>query len=439
LSSEKSTVLSPRRAAVQILRAIADGAYADGAIQHFWQRHGDGTNWSAVDRALVMELVYGVTRRRRTLDALLGRFCQMEPLPPVVQIILQLGTYQLGFSDRIHPVTAVHSSVALCKDLGFAGLGGLVNAVLRKIAHAPLAQWVAEFPDWGDRYSLPEWLVTLWSEQFAPQTVHGLGHWVNTTPYIDVRVNRLRGDYQELMGLLEADPIPMIDDGLRLRSPKGAPTEWPYYREGWWSVQDASAQMAVLLLDPQPGEWNVDACAAPGGKTTYMAERMGDRGTIVALDRTAARLRRLRENTERLGLGCIQAIAQDSLTYTPPQLCDRLLLDVPCSGLGTLHRHADARWQQSPAKIQELADLQRALLARTAAWVKPGGCLVYATCTLNHQENGAVIEGFLTQHPHWHLAPVPEQFQPWVGTWGVQILPHRDQMDGFFMSKLQRD
>ncbi|NJK35379.1 MAG: 16S rRNA (cytosine(967)-C(5))-methyltransferase RsmB [Oscillatoriales cyanobacterium SM2_2_1] len=439
MSSKKSTVFSPRYGAVQVLRAIADGAYADGAFQQFWQRQKDGTAWSAADRALVMELVYGVTRRRRTLSALIRQFCQPEGLPLVVQLILQLGVYQLGFSDRIHPVAAVDSSVSLCKEFGFTGLAGLVNAVLRKMSQVTLTELVAEFSDWGDRYSLPDWLVNLWLEQFDRETLQGLGGWVNGTPYIDVRVNRLRGDRQELARLLEADPIPHLGDGLRLRSPKGPPSDWPYYQDGWWSIQDASAQLAVLLLDPQPGEWNIDACAAPGGKTTYMAERMGDRGTILALDRTAARLRRLQENTQRLGLTCIEPLAMDCLNYSPSQLCDRLLLDVPCSGLGTLQRHADARWQQNPTKIAELVQVQRAILRHTAAWVKPGGYLVYATCTLNRQENGDMIGEFLADHPQWHPELLPQEYESWAVPYGLEILPHRDRMDGFFMSKLRRD
>jgi 16S rRNA (cytosine967-C5)-methyltransferase len=196
------------------------------------------------------------------------------------------------------------------------------------------------------------------------------------------------------------------------------------------------------LLDPQPGEVVIDACAAPGGKTTHITELMGDRGKVWACDRTPSRLRKLQENARRLNLQSIQICTGDSRHFLQFQnAADRVLLDAPCSGLGTLHRHADARWRQTPDTIQELSTLQLELISHTSNFVKQGGVLVYATCTLHPAENEGVISAFLAAHPHWEIAP-PSGNSPssnystpqgWLKVW-----PHQQNMDGFFMVRLRK-
>jgi 16S rRNA (cytosine967-C5)-methyltransferase len=195
------------------------------------------------------------------------------------------------------------------------------------------------------------------------------------------------------------------------------------------------------LLDPQPGEVVIDACAAPGGKTTHIAELMGDRSPIWACDRDASRLRKLKENAQRLQLQSIQICTGDSSHFSQfTQAADRVLLDAPCSGLGTLHRKPDIRWRQTPEKISQLSDLQEELLTQTARWVKPGGTLVYATCTLNSRENERVVQAFLKSHPDWQIQ-FPSSNSPtasFATTQGwIKVLPYLHQMDGFFMVKLK--
>ncbi|MBD1907063.1 methyltransferase domain-containing protein [Trichocoleus sp. FACHB-832] len=225
-------------------------------------------------------------------------------------------------------------------------------------------------------------------------------------------------------------------------NPKSKIEKLPGFSEGWWTVQDSSAQLVSYLLDPQPGEVVIDACAAPGGKTTHIAELMGDNGAVWACDKTASRLRKLKENAERLGLQSIQIQLGDSRSLTQfINTGDRVLLDAPCSGLGTLHRHADARWRQTPDTVRELSQLQGELLDQVATWVKPGGILVYATCTLHPLENEGVIHSFLERHQEWQISP-PNPNSPfsafstpagWIKVW-----PQRHQMDGFFMVRLQQ-
>lgn len=205
-------------------------------------------------------------------------------------------------------------------------------------------------------------------------------------------------------------------------------------------VQDSSAQLVGHLLDPQLGEVVIDACAAPGGKTMHLAELMQDSGTVWACDRAASRLKRLQENCDRLQLKSIRICTGDSRSFPQfAQQADRVLLDAPCSGLGTLHRHADARWRQTPDSVQALTQLQAELLTQAATWVKPGGHLVYATCTLHPAENEQIVTAFLAENPRWQIeVPQMETIAPSLihPTGWIKVLPHQHKMDGFFMVRL---
>ncbi|MGL6283616.1 MAG: methyltransferase domain-containing protein [Microcoleaceae cyanobacterium] len=209
-------------------------------------------------------------------------------------------------------------------------------------------------------------------------------------------------------------------------------------------MQDSSAQLVSQILDPQPGETIIDACAAPGGKTCHIAELMGDTGKIIAIDSIASRLKKLQQNIERLQLKSIEIRTDDSRKLTDlPDQADRVLLDAPCSGLGTLHRRVDTRWRQTPENITTLAQLQKELLSTAATWVKPGGILVYATCTIHPQENEQVITEFLNQYSQWQITPITDNINknldvtPEAPGW-LKIWPHKQNMDGFFVARLQR-
>ncbi|MGL4880690.1 MAG: 16S rRNA (cytosine(967)-C(5))-methyltransferase RsmB, partial [Waterburya sp.] len=270
--------------------------------------------------------------------------------------------------------------------------------------------------------------------------------WFNNSPKIDLRVNILQTTITEVeTALINAGVtvtrIPGLPQGLRIAS-AGAITELPGYKQGWWVVQDASAQLVTHLLDPQPGETIIDACAAPGGKTTHIAELMTDKGRIIACDRATQRLKKVRENATRLQLQSIQIHAGDSRNLEQfANIAERVLLDAPCSGLGTLHKRPDIRWRNSFESIQEVISLQRQLLEQAATWVKANGILVYATCSLNLLENEKVIQSFLEQHPNWSIqSPTDMTFKNLVTPAGwIKIYPHRHNMDGFFMVRLVRD
>lgn len=450
---------NPRQLAFLALRDVHRGAFADVALDRIL-RQADVTD---ADRGLMTELVYGSARRQRTLDVLIDRLGKKpaSKQPPDLRTILHLGLYQLRYEERIPPSAAVNTTVELAKENGLAGLSGFVNGLLRQYIRLtvknegeseisqpnPLHLSKDPLERLGILHSYPDWIVQLWLEQLGEEETELLCEWMNQPPSIDLRINPLQTSIEQVeAAMLKADilvrRVPHLPQALRLIGSSGAIQNLPGFREGWWTVQDSSAQMVTHLLDPQPGEIVIDACAAPGGKTTHIVELMQDKGKVWACDRTPSRLKKLKQNAQRLSLKSIEICTGDSRNL--PQfinLADRVLLDVPCSGLGTLHRHADARWRQTPETVGQLSTLQTELLDKTSAYVKPGGILVYSTCTLHPLENESVVEAFLSHRPNWQIEPPPSNSPlmdlrlpaGWIKVW-----PHRHQMDGFFMVRLKR-
>ncbi len=471
---------NPRQLAFIALRDVHKGAYADVALDRVLQKF----NLADCDRRLVTELVYGSVRRQRTLDTLIDQFAKKKShqQPQDLRTILHLGFYQLRYQERIPASAAVNTTVQLAKENGFAGLTGFVNGLLRQylrkaegqggrgageqgsrgagekdsllLPQSPVPHFdPLELPEkpverLGILHSFPDWIIQVWLEQLGLAETEQLCKWMNQSPTIDLRINLLRTSIEEVEAALQSvgilvRRIPHLPQALRFIGNTGAIQKLPGFKEGWWTVQDASAQLVGHLLDPQPGEVVIDACAAPGGKTTHIAELMVDEGKIWACDRTPSRLRKLQENSQRLNLQSIQICTGDSRHFNQFQnTADRVLLDAPCSGLGTMHRHADARWRQTPESVRELSDLQRELLTHTSTFVKAGGVLVYATCTLHPAENEEVISAFLAESPDWQIespsgVELPDSTERTPQGW-FKLWPHRQDMDGFFMVRLRK-
>jgi 16S rRNA (cytosine967-C5)-methyltransferase len=441
---------NPRQLALIALKNIfKQGAYTNVALDRVLSETGLGSS----DRGLASELVYGIVRRQRTLNALIDRLgkkkADRQPLD--LRIILQIGLYQLRYLDRITDSAAVHTSVELAKINGLSKLSGVVNGILREYLRQaanvdPLPLSENPIQRLGVLYSFPDWIVENWLAILSQEKTEQLCQWFNRTPTIDLRVNPLKAsidlvEAEFLAAGISVSRLPFLPQALRLTDGSGSIQQLPGFDRGWWSVQDSSAQLVGYLLDPQPGESIVDACAAPGGKTTHIAELMGDRGKIWASDRDLKRLRKVKENAERLDLTSIEICPGDSRDLVEFKgTADRVLLDVPCSGLGILHKRPDIRWRQTPAKIEQLVLLQAELLERASTWVKPNGILVYATCTLDPLENEHIIESFLARHPHWQIeTPPPNSIPASLATkrgW-IYIWPQKHDMDGFFMAKLK--
>ncbi|MEG4056542.1 MULTISPECIES: 16S rRNA (cytosine(967)-C(5))-methyltransferase [unclassified Microcoleus] len=442
---------NPRQIAFLALREVhRRGAFADAALD----RAFGNSQLNDLDRRLVTELVYGSVRRMRSIDFIIDKLAtkKSSQQPPELRTLLHLGLYQLEYLNQIPPSAAVNTTVQLAKENGFSGLSSFVNGLLRQYIRLtdnglnPLTvtNYKSTVERLGILHSFPEWLVKLWIEQIGETETEQLCEWFNQSPTIDLRINPLKSSIAQIEAAFQAQNIsisriPNLPQALRLNGSIGAIQNLPGYSEGWWTIQDSSAQLVTHLLGPQPGETIIDACAAPGGKTTHSAELMQDEGTIYACDKTASRLKKLKENADRLQMKSIKIHTGDSRHFPEfVNLADRVLLDAPCSGLGTLHRRADARWHHTPENIQQQSQLQSELLAKAATFVKPGGVLVYATCTIHPLENETVIRSFLDSNPHWQIEPptidLPVQPSPegWVKVW-----PHRHHMDGFFMLRLK--
>ena len=452
----KVPTTDPRQLAFETLCEITKkDAYADVALD----RHLAKSKLADRDRALATELVYGCVRRRRPLDAMNDRLATKpaDQQPPDLRIVLHLGLYQLVYSDRIPTSAAVDTTVNLAKRNRLAGLPRHVNGILRQYLRS-YGETAPSFDDITDpitqlatRTSFPDWMVAEWVEQLGWDEAEQLCYLFDRAPQMHLRVNRRATTRDEMLAQfathgIDAEPIAGLPDGIRLISGAGRIVQLPSYGEGYWSIQDGSAQLVTYLLDPQAGEVVVDACAAPGGKATHAAELMDDRGTIWACDRTASRLKKVASNVARLKLNSINALAGDSRDQAQfVGQCDRVLVDAPCSGLGTLHRRADLRWRQRRDTAIELATLQGELLDSAVTWLKPNGVLVYATCSIHGPENEGVIEAFLARHPDWVIVPPPEGnpvrafWNPVANPQGwLKLWPHRSGMDGFFMVRLER-
>ncbi len=413
---------------------------------------------SGVDRRLATELVYGCVRRQRSLDFIIDQLAKKpaQKQPPDLRLILHLGLYQLRYLEQIPDSAAVNTTVQLAKDQGLQGLASFVNGLLRQYLRTGV-----EFPQepvvdrLGIAESFPDWIVELWLNNYGEIDTAELCHWFNQAPSLDLRINPLKTSIEEVITAfggvdITAVPIPHLPQGLRIKGSTGNITQLPGFTAGEWTIQDASAQLVSHFLDPQPGQVVIDACAAPGGKTTHIAELMDDRGEIWGCDRPK-RLAQLQQNCDRLQLKSIQIQPGDSRDFPEfTATADKVLVDAPCSGLGTLHRHPDIRWRQNLDRITKLNQTQQEILASAATWLRPGGELVYATCTLNPLENQLIIKDFLAQHPQWQIVTPPPGSSPLQGGYAnaapfaneagwIEILPHQQNMDGFFMVKLTQE
>ncbi len=452
-----------RLIAVRVLERVERvRAYADLAL-HEALAH---SNLASADRALATELVYGTLRWRGRLDYLLRSALDRDlaELEPLVITTLRIGLYQICFSDRIPNTAAVDESVRCARALGAERATGLVNAVLRRLARD--ADQVA-FPELEEdalghlehALSLPRWIAERWLSDYGAEAAAALTRACNEPPPLTIRANRKRGDRDRLLEKLRgnfpaARACQLAPNGIVLGR-KGDPGRDPLFLSGEYTVQDEASQLVLELLDVQPDDRVLDVCAAPGTKTTAIAEAQSEAGRVLALDRNAQRLNLVARSARRLGLSGISTLRRDAaepLTdlptdaglAAPPEGArfDRILVDAPCSGLGTLRRNPDARWRLRPGDPLQLADLQRAILESGAEVLRPGGTLVYSTCTILCEENEDVVRGFLANHPSFRLASkaeLPATLSPVLDDDGfLRCFPHVQDSDGFFAARIIR-
>lgn len=437
----KRVPTTAREAALQVLvDCYQRGAWSDSALSVAIRR----AKLAGRDAALASRLCYGAQQNQYLLDFWLEKLCTvpLKKLEPPVRAALELGIYQIAFLERIPARAAVHESVELARRWSRnPNSPRLVNAVLR--SYMRQKDSLPQPESLSVRYSHPQWLVNLFSGELDGVGVEELLQADNSQPSTVIQVNTLKTDTAGLQARLESEgvtvaPHPTLPGCLTI-SGTGDLEQLDSFREGWFQVQDAAARMAVLVADPQPGMQVLDACAAPGGKSFGAAMAMGNRGRIFSCDLQTKKLGRMIAGANRLGISCISAKSMDGRVFFPDweRYFDVVMTDVPCSGLGIIRKKPDIRYKD-PTLLEALPAVQSDILGNTSRYVKPGGVLLYSTCTVLRRENQAVVEAFLQNHPAFQL----EHFSlPGIGTCPgmITLWPHIHGTDGFFIAKLRRE
>jgi 16S rRNA (cytosine967-C5)-methyltransferase len=423
---------NPRQIAARVLgQRNSDGEFVEDLLQRAFVN----TQLSDADRRLCQELVYGVVRWQATLDWLIARKTNDRQQKPALQNLLRLGLYQIFWLDRIPDHAAVHETVELAKQNGFSPQAGFVNAILRGYLRKTdetkkiLTELKISNPAIG--FSHPQWLIEKWQKRFGAEKTAQLLEWNNTPPKSFARVNILKTDAGKLIEKWREENVEYdfvrrdwLEENLIFELNSHPPLHsLASFRDGWFYIQDPSTLLAVRELNPQPGETILDLCAAPGGKTTFIAQQLSNEEKIVACDISEERLKLVQENCERLGVTCVEPILSSALDSRPSTF-DKILVDAPCSNTGVMRRRVDLRWRISPEEISRLQQTQLDLLKLAATKLKPGGILVYSTCSLEPEENSEVVKEFLREHKNFKLESERE------------LLPFVDNVDGAFVARL---
>jgi 16S rRNA (cytosine967-C5)-methyltransferase len=448
--------MNARAIAMHILMQVARrGSFPDVLLDIYFKEH---PQLDSRDRALVTELVYGVLRWQGRLDWIIDQQIEIKPdnVDLTVRVILRLAGYQLLFLDRIPAAAAVHEAVELSKASQPKHVVRFVNGVLRTISRK--SKTLKEADPGGSEehrlailYSYPIWLVQRWLIRLGSEETESFCQASNQIPPTTVRVNTLKttvpamvASFKDLGFLVE--PGKFVPETLHLRSIRTDLSSLDQYEGGEFQVQDEASQLIAHLLQPQPGERILDACAGLGAKSTHLAQLMENQGEIIALDKQGWKLTRLSENAQRLAVSCIEPVEMDVLELEPTEKehsYERILLDAPCTGLGVIRRNPDIKWKVKQKDFRRLHLVQKKMLAKLAPLLKPGGVLLYATCTVSEEENEETVHDFLAEHPEYQL----ESARPYLPSGSVDVVnrsgavqtwPQRHGTDGFFAARLRR-
>jgi 16S rRNA (cytosine967-C5)-methyltransferase len=428
-------VQNPRQIAARVLsQRLNSGEFTE----HLLETALATARLSPADRGLCHELVCGVVRWQATLDCLIARKTTPgREQRPALQNLLRLGLYQIFWLDRIPPHAAVHETVELAKRAGYHTQAGFINAVLRGYLRETdeirkiLADMKVSQPALG--WSHPEWLVEKWRQKFGEEALRRLLEWNNTPPKTFARINTLKTDAGKL---IERWRVENVEYDLVTRDWTGENLAFELkshpplhslgsFRDGWFYLQDPSTLLAPVVLGAKPGEMVLDLCAAPGGKTTFIAQQMNNEGKIVAQDVDQIRLKLVKDNCARLGVTNVQTVLPSAFDALPPTF-DRILIDAPCSNTGVMRRRVDLRWRIQPVEIERLRTAQLQLLKQAATKLKPGGVLVYSTCSLEPEENSEVVKQFLAGNINFKLETER------------QLRPFDEGVDGAYVARLER-
>ena len=393
---------------------------------------------SNLDINFISELVYGVVTWKLTLEYIIQKYSKtkIKKMSDWVKNILYLGSYQIIFLDKVPKSAAVNESVNLCKKYNFKSVG-LVNAILRKIEksdYKEISNITNSITRISLKYSMPEWIVKKFCDEYGEEETANICQNLNLRPNISVRINRLKGK----MDLGEKG---ILEDFRTITGTKNI-TKTKEYIEGNITIQDEAAGLSSFVLAPKEGEIVLDACSAPGGKTTYLAELMHNKGKIVAWDIYEERLKQVNQNAKRLGIDIIQTEVHDAtkLKEEYVEKFDKILLDVPCLGLGVIRRKPDIKWNRQEEDIKEISDIQFNILKTCSKYLKKNGTLVYSTCSMLKEENDAIIEKFIKEEKFETVnieEQIPNEFSKITTNNMVQFLPSQNH-DGFFITMLKK-
>lgn len=444
----------PRAISLDLLNRVEEtDRHPDDLLSDSFKRY---RHLTPLDRAFLTELTYGVLRWRGGLDWIIQHFSNVpfEKIESEILNTLRLGLYQIFFLTKTPASAAVNESVELAKKARGKGGGGFVNAILRS---ALREKETIPYPDKRQDPALhiaitqshPLWLVQRWIEEWGVEETLRICAANNQIPALTLRTNTLKIRREDLIEKLKEKglrptPTPFSDDGILLKD--GPPTsELPFLKEGLFVIQDEASQLITLILDPKPEEKILDACAAPGGKTTHIAQKMENLGEIYAFDLRQEKLKQIEEGCKKLGIRIVRTEIGDAVRTRPEPggvEFDRVLADVPCSGFGTLRRNPDLKWRKGKEDIERLSELQFSILKNLSGYVRKGGLLAYSTCTIFRQENEDVVERFLSEHRAFKLESLvevlPEKCHFFIKRSYFKTFPPAGELDGFFAARLRK-
>lgn len=440
----KSQKLGAREAALMILNQVEqDKAYSNLQLNKVLKNN----EISGQEAALVTELVYGTIQHKNTLDYFIQKRVK-QPLRKLqlwVLNLLRISFYQMHYLDRIPDHAVVNEAVSIAKKMGHRGISGMVNGVLRSTIREADTFTFTDFSSDVERIAItmshPTWLVQRWIEQYGMVKTEKICDSNNQSPSVSIRVNTLKHTRDAYVHQLQEQNLsafssPLSPQGIVL-SNAGNMTHSIGYEQGDYSIQDESSMLVAEIVDPKPGMKVLDACAAPGGKTTHLAEKMQDEGEIWANDIHEHKIKLIDQQVNRLQLKCIHTQVGDALELVnvfPKKSFDRILLDAPCSGFGVIRRKPDIKWAKSEEDIKEIAKLQRKLIESLSTLLKDDGYFIYSTCTIEKSENEEIIKYFLAEHSDFTL----DTSSPWLSQGKIQIFPQDYHSDGFFIARLRK-
>lgn len=434
-----------RKLAVKILnRVLNEGAYSNIILS----KELNEAELNDKDKALLTEIVYGVLRRKKTLDVIIANFVKdIKLMDKNILNILRVAIYQMNFLDKIPTYAACNEAVEEAKDISESD-SKLVNGILRSFTKNPDDINVPgnKIDEYAYKFSFEPWMIRLLIKQYGENVAKKIMSGLNTVPKISIRVNELNSDYDEVYEKLEEMEYEISEgvicpEAINIKGGKSIENN-PLFKAGKITVQDESAMLVAPLLDLEKEMTVVDLCSAPGGKTTHISEILGNTGKVIAFDIHESKLGLIKENCERLGVTNVTTIAQDAtkLNADLVESVDRVLIDVPCSGLGIIRKKPEIKWNKKRNDLREIVPIQREIMNNAWQYLKQGGVMIYSTCTLNKEENEENIEWFVNTHEDCEVKRifVGKQDNLVYSREGLLTVMPNENMDGFFIAKLEK-